>query len=204
MSKNIEIESKILLSQKLYQQIITSFTPKNQFEQSNYYFDNQQQTLKKDAISLRIRLYHDHAEQTLKVNPSHKKQNNFQEVIEINDDLTLAEAKYLVNQAQQIMTTGQIANYLQQNYNATLISTLKPQTWSQTNRTLLDGPYHCELTLDKTCYPDGYSDYEMEIENPDPATVQKVLDQLKEQFNLTYDDDQINQSKIKRAYLHKK
>ena len=50
MSKNIEIESKILLSQKLYQQIITSFTPKNQFEQSNYYFDNQQQTLKKDAI----------------------------------------------------------------------------------------------------------------------------------------------------------
>lgn len=47
MSKNIEIESKILLSQKLYQQIITSFTKKAQFEQSNYYFDNQQQTLKK-------------------------------------------------------------------------------------------------------------------------------------------------------------
>ena len=46
MSKNIEIESKILLSQKLYQQIITSFTKKAQFEQSNYYFDNQQQTLK--------------------------------------------------------------------------------------------------------------------------------------------------------------
>ena len=64
MSKNIEIESKILLSQKLYQQIITSFTKKAKFEQSNYYFDNQQQTLKKDAISLRIRLYHDHAEQT--------------------------------------------------------------------------------------------------------------------------------------------
>ena len=30
MSKNIEIESKILLSQKLYQQIITSFTKKAQ------------------------------------------------------------------------------------------------------------------------------------------------------------------------------
>lgn len=67
MSKHREIEAKTLLSKEVYQKITNSFQVKNNFIQENYYFDTPKDFLKKHNISLRIRIYADHAEQTMKV-----------------------------------------------------------------------------------------------------------------------------------------
>lgn len=65
------------------------------------------------------------------------------------------------------------------------------------------GPQNCELTLDETTYPDGYSDYELEIENSDPALIKKVLIQLEKEYHFKQAADRTNQSKIGRAFAHR-
>ena len=42
----------------------------------------------------------------------------------------------------------------------------------------MNGPQNCELTLDATSYPDNYQDFELEIENTNPALIQTVLTKL--------------------------
>ncbi len=70
---------------------------------------------------------------------------------------------------------GDVGNYLQKHYSKESIHSLKLISWSQTRRILAVGPENCELTLDLTEFPDGYYDFELEIENDDPATTKKYL-----------------------------
>lgn len=93
MSKNREIEAKTLLAQDVYQKIVNSFPIRADFVQENYYFDTPDDLLKDHRISLRIRIYADHAEQTMKVPDLNPVQKKFHEVIEINDNLTHDQAK---------------------------------------------------------------------------------------------------------------
>ena len=60
------------------------------------------------------------------------------------------------------------------------------------------------MTLDLTEFPDGYYDFELEIENDDPDTIKKVLSELEKQFNFTANKENTNQSKVQRAWEHKK
>ena len=75
-------------------------------------------------------------------------------------------------------------------------------TWSKTERILLNGPENCELTLDATSYPDGFEDYELEIENTDPALIKNVLLMLEKEYNFKQTNSNTNQSKIGRAFAH--
>ena len=111
MSKNREIEAKTLLNKSVYDQINVAFPIKSDFTQENYYFDTADDLLKNHQISLRIRIYATHAEQTMKVPDPNPVQKNFHEVIEINDELTHAQAKKLVAE-KHFKFTGNIGTKL--------------------------------------------------------------------------------------------
>ncbi|GAA3631746.1 CYTH domain-containing protein [Lactobacillus hamsteri] len=206
MSKNREIEAKTILSKEVYQKLIAAFPVKSDFIQENYYFDTPDWVLKDHNIGLRIRIYSDHAEQTMKVPDTRPLQKKFHEVIEINDDLSLDDAKNFVDQAknnQKFVFSGNIGSYLDKHFKDEKTK-LNLFTWSKTRRILANGPENCELTLDDTQYPDGYEDYELEIENTDPELIKKVQLQLEKDFLFTQTKENTNQNKIARALAHRK
>lgn len=202
MSKNREIEAKTLLHRETYQKIVNDFPVKSDFVQKNYYFDTPDKLLKKHHISLRIRIYSDHAEQTMKVPDPNPVQRNYHEVIEINDNLTHAQAKELVAK-KHFAFHGNIGQYLTAHF-AKEQDALSLFTWSKTRRILMNGPQDCELTLDATSYPDSYEDFELEIENDDPVLITKTLTMLESTYNFKQDSSNTNKSKIARASAHKK
>lgn len=202
MSKNREIEAKILLNKSVYDQITAAFPIKSDFTQENYYFDTADDLLKNHQISLRIRIYATHAEQTMKVPDPNPVQKNFHEVIEINDKLTHAQAKKLAAK-KHFKFTGNIGAYLD-NHFANDQKKIRLFTWSKTRRILMNGPQNCELTLDATSYPDNYQDFELEIENTNPALIQTVLTKLEQEYDFEQTAANTNQSKIARASAHQK
>ncbi|WEV37514.1 CYTH domain-containing protein [Lactobacillus sp. ESL0677] len=203
MSKNTEIEAKTLLTKEVYQKLCAAFPVKSDFVQANYYFDTPNSLLKRHQISCRVRLFTDHAEQTLKVPHSKLVQHDFHEAVEINDDLKLAAAQKFVQQAEEetvVTFNGNVEQYLRDNFGPQL--DLHLQTFSKTHRILAVGPENCELTLDATTYPDSYEDYELEIENSNPTLIKKVLISLENSYNFKQTKTNTNQPKIARAFSH--
>lgn len=201
MSENQEIEAKYLLTADLYQQLRQAFPRKQSFQQANYYYDTADCGLRRHFCGLRIRIFNDHAEETMKVPDPKKRQTVFHEVIEINDELDLSVAKQLVSQ-QQIFLAGQVGSYLHQNF-PNYIPLLRQFSWSKTNRSLLNGPNNCELTLDQTHYPDEWTDFELEIENTDPVLIKQTSDWLQEKFKFHPAKNECNQNKVDRATQHR-
>ncbi|MEB3364267.1 hypothetical protein SDC49_13005 [Lactobacillus sp. R2/2] len=112
-------------------------------------------------------------------------QNKFHEAIEINDKLSLKEAQDYVQNGlnnQHITFKYSAGKYLKQHFDHNL--QLDLQTYSKTHRILANGPENCELTFDDSTYPDGYEDFELEIENTNPQTISVVLDKLKKEYGL--------------------
>lgn len=205
MSKNREIEAKTLLAAPVFQSIKKAYPAHSDFKQANYYFDTPEEVLKKHHISLRVRIFARHAEQTMKVPDLQPVQHKFHEVIEINDPLPLAAAKELVAKAEkQAVPTfrGSVGQYLQQHFSKEK-RCLRLFTWSKTHRILATGPQNCELTLDQTAYPDGYQDYELEIENKQPTIIKKVQRALEAKYHFRQTAENSNQNKIGRASKHR-
>ena len=67
-----------------------------------------------------------------------------------------------------------------------------------------NGLQNCELTLDATSYPDGYQDFELEIENNDPALIKQVQTKLEHDYGFKQTKANTNQNKIARASAHRK
>lgn len=104
MSQTIEKEFKNLLNKEEYEALITAFNldETDPIKQTNVYFDTPDFKLKALNSGLRIRMYEDKAEITLKT----PIQEN--EKLETNDDLTLDEAKILID-AHQMKASGNVA-----------------------------------------------------------------------------------------------
>lgn len=205
MSKNREIEAKILLTKKVYDILKQDFKVKEEFTQKNYYFDTKNWTFKKHHISLRIRKYPDHAEQTMKVPDKNPLQKEFHESIEINDNLTLTEADKKLEDAKMgnnIIFNSNIGKYIHENL-ANTQGQIYLFSWSKTTRILANGPKNVELTLDKTSYPDDYEDFELEIENKNPKLINTVLSLIKQKYDIGNNASDVNLSKIARATIHK-
>ncbi|GFZ26214.1 CYTH domain-containing protein [Lactobacillus corticis] len=205
MSQNLEIEAKILLTKPTYQKILSSYPVKASFNQQNFYFETPDSQIRRHGCSLRIRLYSDRAEATLKVPDENPQQAVFHEALEINSLLDLAVAQKLLKQAkagQAINFPGPVGDYLKQHF-ANFYEQLRLATWSKTLRKLLSGPHDTELTLDQTQYPDSFLDYELEIENNSPEQIKQVQTELKQKFGFTINKATTNQSKIGRAFIHR-
>ncbi len=116
-------------------------------------------------MGMRIRLFADYAEQTVKT-PS--PQHIDHQLIETTDKLTVQQANDLIK-ANKIYTGGAVAKVLQQHH--INITDLKIIAKATTTRQLAPLPAGL-LTLDQTDYPNGKSDYELEMEfNPDNYTL---------------------------------
>lgn len=202
MSKSREIEAKYLLPQTIFNKICAAYPDKTTFKQANHYFDTPEFALKRQHCGLRLRLFSQRAEQTLKVPDPRQVQQTYHEVIEVTDPLPLKLAQQLAKQ-KQVSWQGQVGQYLQTHL-ASYLPDLQQFSWSKTQRTLLNGPLGCELTLDQTSYPDGFCDYELEIENPDPAAIQQASQILQKQFAFQPSPQTSNQNKIDRAQAHAK
>ena len=203
MSQNNEIEAKIILPKAIYQKLCHDFPVKHSFDQENYYFDSDDGLLKQNNISCRIRLFTDHAEQTLKVPNTNPVQQNFREAIEINDSLKFNEAKALIKHeatGSPIIFKYSVGKYLEQKFSQKL--KLHLQTFCKTHRILANGPQNCELTFDDNTYPDNYEDFELEIENRNPDLIAQILAKLKIEYKFTQNSTNTNQAKIARAYIH--
>lgn len=109
MSQNIEKEFKNLLNKEEYEALIAAFSldETEPVKQTNVYFDTPDFKLKGLNSGLRIRMYEDKGEITLKT----PIQEN--EKLETNDDLTLEEAKTLVD-AQRMKASGNVADKLKE------------------------------------------------------------------------------------------
>lgn len=107
MSQNVEKEFKNLLNKEEYEALIVAFDldETEPTKQTNIYFDTPDFKLKGLNSGLRIRMYEDKGEITLKT----PIQEN--EKLETNDDLTLDEAKTLV-EAHLMKATGNVADKL--------------------------------------------------------------------------------------------
>lgn len=207
MSKNIEIESKTLIDQNTYEKMRDAFTATSDYTQQNFYFDTPDLDLANNDASVRIRIYVERAEQTLKAKENDPQQNTYHEVIEINDLLSLAQGEQMVNAAQRgehFTFGGDVAKYLNEHFDKKIANNLELRTWSKTRRIIAQGPDNCDLTLDLTIYEDGFTDFELEIENDDPKLIKKVLGELEKQFNFTSTKENTNQNKVERAYSHAK
>lgn len=199
MSKQREIEAKYLLSPAAFTAIMNDFPGKDAFKQENYYFDSPARSLHQQMCGLRIRMLQDRAEQTLKVPDPDKVQEIYHEVLEITDPLTNQQAQDLLAQKQPAFG-GQVSRYLAAHFPDL---ELKQVSWSKTRRSLLNGPQDCELTLDETSYPDGYHDFELEIENVSPAAISQTSAFLQNKYDFTPSRATSNQNKTDRAWQHR-
>lgn len=207
MSKNIEIESKTLIDQATYEKMRDKFASRSDYNQQNFYFDTPSLDLANNDASVRIRIYVDRAEQTLKAKEEKPQQNTYHEVVEINDLLSLAQGEQMVNAAQRgehFSFGGDVEKYLLEHFGKDIANDLELRTWSKTRRIIAPGPDNCDLTLDMTIYEDGFTDFELEIENDDPQLIKKVLSELEKQFNFKSTPENTNQNKVQRAYSHAK
>lgn len=160
-----ETEFKNILNAEQFHAIAKQYQFQPPFKQTNVYFDTNDEALHQHHMGMRIRLFADYAEQTVKT-PS--PQHIDHQLIETTDKLTVQQANDLIK-ANKIYTGGAVAKVLQQHH--INITDLKIIARATTTRQLALLPAGL-LTLDQTDYPNGKSDYELEMEfNPDNYTL---------------------------------
>lgn len=173
---DLEIELKTLITKTEYQQIQNHFEFKEPFSQTNYYFDTPDQQLYQQHCGLRLRIFTDHAEQTLKI-PTQKKTPINHQLLEISDRLTLDFAQH-----KTLLTTGQVADALaKRQINMNQLQIFATATTLRRIAKLAVG----DLILDQTTYPNGSCDYELELETTTPQAAQSFFTDLLQQFQIT-------------------
>ncbi|WP_461215219.1 CYTH domain-containing protein [Lacticaseibacillus sp. GG6-2] len=181
MSIEAEQEFKALLPAAQVVTLLSLYTFADPFTQTNRYFDTVDEALRQRGCGLRTRQFVDHAEQTLKVpaGPDRK-------LLEYTDPIA----------GNMLVAGGQVE--------AEVVSlgvdfkSLRPFAEATTTRRLAQLPAGL-LTLDQTQYPDGFSDWEVELEYHDAATAQNFWKRLGKQLQLTFSAPQ---NKIQRAKVH--
>ena len=171
----LEIELKNLITANQFEQIKQHFKFGTVFTQTNYYFDTPDQQLHQQHCGLRIRIFKDYAEQTLKI-PTPTTTTSPHELVEITERLPQALATQ-----QQLLQTGSVASaLLQRNIPLEQLNVFAAATTKRQTVVLDVG----ELTLDHTIYPNGHEDYEIELETTTPTAAQDFFIALLQQFQI--------------------
>ena len=142
MKQNVEIEYKLLITEAQYNGLVANF-PGETFSQTNFYFDNRDQQLRKRSISCRIRTYLDQVELTFKI-PRKKGK----------DEVTFEQVD-----PETAFTRSDVAFFMAR---MGIISPLIHQGTLETIRTTFKCRYGL-LCIDKNTY-NGIVDYEVEYE----------------------------------------
>ncbi|MCF0116761.1 MAG: CYTH domain-containing protein [Bacilli bacterium] len=186
MSTNIEIESKVLLTEADFKKVYNLLKAEQykKIEQINYYIDDELQTLRSFGFSLRVR-EKDGFDFTLKTPLS-------EGLLERSQIISKEEFDDFASKG--IFPTGDVKNFLEiLGINA---STLKIITTLKTERINIEKPNGL-LSLDVSTY-NGLIDYELEMEATSLEEAQKELMALCEQAGCEYKQNLL--SKQARAF----
>lgn len=186
MSTNIEIEAKILVTEKEFHQVknLLSIQESIKVIQTNYYVDDVEGSLRKYGFALRIRKLNQNYTLTLKSPMA-------EGTLEKNQ--TINEAAYLTYQSSNVFPKGLIQDFLEMFGFDT--SKLRIITHLTTERyeTTFEGRH---VSLDKNVYQ-GITDYEIESEESSLKHAADTLKMLCEKANISYKANHV--SKYARA-----
>ncbi len=186
MSTNIEIEAKILVNEKEFNQLksLLQIDEKMKVTQTNYYVDDPKGSLRSYGFALRIRELGQTYTLTLKSPMA-------EGTLEKNQQIT--REAYLALQNKSIFPSGLIKDFLEMFGFVT--STLKIITFLTTDRyeTTFEGRH---VSLDKNHYH-GLVDFEIESEESSLKNAAETLKLLCEKANIVYKANHI--SKYARA-----
>ena len=173
-----EFETRIMLEENEYLDIVSFYMklyPNKHFlKNTNIYYDSDDLFLRKQGITLRVRLINDISpELTIKI-----KGNNGD--AEINDKLTINQFDQLKN--DNIFPDGEVKKYLSSLPYS--LANYKEITTLYNRRLEIENDDHL-LVIDKNSYSD-IIDYNLEIEAKDDIkTAQKYLEFYIDKFNLS-------------------
>ena len=173
-----EFETRIMLKENEYLDIVSFYMklyPNKHFlKNTNIYYDSEDLFLRKQGITLRVRLINDISpELTIKI-----KGNNGD--TEINDKLTINQFDQLRN--DNIFPDGEVKKYLSSLPYS--LANYKEITALYNRRLEIENDDHL-LVIDKNSYSD-IIDYNLEIEAKDDIkTAQKYLEFYIDKFNLS-------------------
>ncbi|MGG5369760.1 CYTH domain-containing protein [Enterococcus sp. AZ196] len=187
MSEEIEIEFKSMLTQNEYEGLLRYYDiTSDQFViQTNLYFDTADFQLKKQGMGLRIRRFADSAEATLKIPRAVG-------LLEVTDDLTLAEVDRALEKTRFAAEAGEILDRLKQLSISLLDLHLIGKLITKRAEFIIP---EGKLALDESWYGEMH-DFELELEVSDADFAEDEFNQLLKTFDLPY---RKTQNKIARA-----
>lgn len=178
MQTNLEIEYKTLLSLSEYELLAQQFSQVSPIRQTNYYWDTPDLKLRGNKLSLRIRMFQDAAEMTLKIP---QKVGN----LEHNISLTIQNAKAILaakglpqNQAEIMPILDMLKEYPVSLSAITVLGSLTTERRETTTAIGL-------MALDKNNYS-GKTDYELELEVTDAQTGEANFNQFLKDNTISY------------------
>lgn len=178
MQTNLEIEYKTLLSLSEYELLAQQFSQVAPIRQTNYYWDTPDLKLRGNKLSLRIRMFQDAAEMTLKIP---QKVGN----LEHNISLTIQNAKAILaakglpqNQAEIMPILDMLKEYPVSLSAITVLGSLTTERRETTTAIGL-------MALDKNNYS-GKTDYELELEVTDAQTGEANFNQFLKDNTISY------------------
>ena len=184
MSKNIEMEKRVMLTLEQYQALLEyakDYPNRTELILVNHYFDDEALSLRNSHYMLRIRnINTNEYELTLKV-----KGDNGD--LEINQPITLEEAKSLLEEFN--INEGEIYNQLKNIDHNTirLITSLKTER--------IEIPFDDFLfVLDKNYYSDVI-DYDLEIESSSIKNAKKMIKKYCKMFGMQYSKHYLSKSR---------
>lgn len=175
MSKNIEIEYKLLLTKQQYLSIYNDYNKIKHYEQINYYFDTYDHILKNKRYMLRVRVKNNNYEFTLKKqNFSQIGIDEYNEPIDHQAFLDLINHRRIKSEILDMLETeGITIHQLHQQYHLKTIRTDIPY-------------YNGTLSLDANEYL-GKEDFEIEYEVSNPDQAIQHFNQFLSTYNLIYE-----------------
>ena len=169
----IEKEYKVLLSYEQYYEIKKKYKWNQSFEQTNYYYNDKDNFIDNNNITVRIREKDDKLYLQVKVPKSINKALAIKEEKELEIDKVYDEIpddiiNQLIPDVHEVLLTGEMKTY---RYTNTEIPGI-------------------EICLDKNVYLE-ITDYELEIEYTDEEKVKQFLNQLKNDLDLSFNNTSI-------------
>lgn len=186
MSKSVEFEERVMLTEKQYFEIASFYINKRNnhpfIVQTNYYFDTPDFLLRSKHILFRLRVVkHKYSELTLKI-----KGNNGD--IEINQKLSYIEAHNFLNKLN--VPYGPLYDYFKEN--GLPISCYK-QYGNLTTKRLEIKEDDYLVVIDKNDFL-STTDYDLEIESGSMERSKEVILKICEKFSVEYKNDYTSKS----------
>jgi len=184
MNNNVEIEAKVLLTKKQYLKVYDSFRTDKGIEiinQTNFYIDSKDRTLKENEIALRIREKKDEYILTVKTPMS-------EGLLEKNQTLTSAEALDMIEFNK--FPVGEVSAFLEL-LDVDLSALVVLAKMSTKRTTLKKDDVRERISLDVNTYGNKV-DYELEVDKTAMALAEKRIAEILTPLNIEYTINKIS------------